>query len=184
MFDLTGHTALVTGGNSGIGLAYAKGLVKCGAKVAIWGRKEDKNAAALEELRALGGDVESYINSGQLTKINKEDNYRCSEDVITFINQIRNDGLEQKLAFKTKNGLTETGEERQGEVKLYYSIYSEERTPGGTPKDKVLYSQILNSIITIVQEKHPSFKKLVLTNKSISGELGFNNLFETFSVSA
>ena len=72
------------------------------------------------------GDVESYINSGQLTKINKEDNYRCSEDVITFINQIRNDGLEQKLAFKTKNGLTETGEERQGEVKLYYSIYSEE----------------------------------------------------------
>ena len=61
MFDLTGHTALVTGGNSGIGLAYAKGLVKCGAKVAIWGRKEDKNVAALEELRALGGDVESYI---------------------------------------------------------------------------------------------------------------------------
>jgi DNA helicase-2/ATP-dependent DNA helicase PcrA len=127
------------------------------------------------------GDVESYIASGQLTKINKEDNYRCSEDVITFINQIRNDGLAQKLAFKTKDGLTEGIEQRQGEVKLYYSIFTEERTAGGTPKDKGLYSQKLNSLIAQVQEKHPDFKKLVLTNKSISGELGFNNLYETFN---
>ena len=60
MFDLTGKVALVTGGNSGLGLAYGKGLVKCGAKVALWGRNEDKNVAATEELRELGGDVEAF----------------------------------------------------------------------------------------------------------------------------
>ena len=31
MFDLAGHTALVTGGNGGIGLAMATGLAKAGA---------------------------------------------------------------------------------------------------------------------------------------------------------
>ena len=51
-FDLTGHGALVTGGNSGIGLGMARALVDAGASVAIWGTNEDKNAKALEELRA------------------------------------------------------------------------------------------------------------------------------------
>ena len=60
MFDLDGKVALVTGGNGGLGLAYCRGLVKAGAKVAVWGRNTDKNAAAVEELRAMGGDVEAY----------------------------------------------------------------------------------------------------------------------------
>lgn len=55
MFDLSGRVAVVTGGNSGIGLSMARGLVKAGANVAIWARNADKNAAAVEELSALGG---------------------------------------------------------------------------------------------------------------------------------
>lgn len=61
MFDLSENVAIVTGGNGGVGLAYARGLVKCGGKVAIWGRNEEKNAAAVAELRALGGDVEAFV---------------------------------------------------------------------------------------------------------------------------
>jgi NAD(P)-dependent dehydrogenase (short-subunit alcohol dehydrogenase family) len=58
MFDLSGRTAIITGGNGGLGLAMARGLAKAGANVAIWARNADKNAAAVEELRALGrGDV-------------------------------------------------------------------------------------------------------------------------------
>lgn len=54
MFDLSGRTAIVTGGNGGLGLAMARGLAKAGANVAIWARNPDKNAAAEAELRALG----------------------------------------------------------------------------------------------------------------------------------
>lgn len=60
MFDLTNHVALVTGGNGGLGLAMARGLVKAGARVAIWGRNADKNAAAVAELSALGGDAAAF----------------------------------------------------------------------------------------------------------------------------
>jgi NAD(P)-dependent dehydrogenase (short-subunit alcohol dehydrogenase family) len=60
IFDLEGHVALVTGGNSGLGLAMAKGLVKSGADIAIWGRNADKNAQAVAELDALGGTAAAF----------------------------------------------------------------------------------------------------------------------------
>jgi NAD(P)-dependent dehydrogenase (short-subunit alcohol dehydrogenase family) len=60
MFDLTDHVALVTGGNGGLGLAMARGLVKAGAAVAIWGRNAHKNAAAVAELTAMGGKAFAF----------------------------------------------------------------------------------------------------------------------------
>jgi NAD(P)-dependent dehydrogenase (short-subunit alcohol dehydrogenase family) len=60
LFDLGGHVALVTGGNAGLGLAMAKGLAKAGAAVAIWGRSEEKNAAAVAEVAAIGGIAAAF----------------------------------------------------------------------------------------------------------------------------
>jgi len=60
MFDLKNHVSIVTGGNGGLGLAYSRGLVKAGASIAIWGRNEEKNSAAVSELREMGANVESY----------------------------------------------------------------------------------------------------------------------------
>lgn len=53
-FDLTGKAALITGGNSGIGLAMADALAAAGAAVCVWGLKEHKNAAAAERLAQYG----------------------------------------------------------------------------------------------------------------------------------
>ena len=52
-FDLSGRTALVTGGNGGIGLGMAEGLARAGAKVAIAGRDNAKNAKAAKQIGAV-----------------------------------------------------------------------------------------------------------------------------------
>jgi NAD(P)-dependent dehydrogenase (short-subunit alcohol dehydrogenase family) len=57
LFDLTGKVAIVTGGNSGLGLGFARGIAKQGGDVEIWGRSADKNAAAKKELETYGKRV-------------------------------------------------------------------------------------------------------------------------------
>ncbi len=54
LFDLTGKVVLATGANSGIGLGFLQGCAKQGADVVLWGRRADRNAKALETLKAMG----------------------------------------------------------------------------------------------------------------------------------
>ena len=57
LFDLTGKVAVITGGNSGLGLGFARGIAKQGGSVVIWARNAEKNAAARRELESLGARV-------------------------------------------------------------------------------------------------------------------------------
>ena len=58
LFDLTGHCALVTGGNSGIGLTMARALGEAGASVILVARREPElvAAAALLQGEAICAD--------------------------------------------------------------------------------------------------------------------------------
>ena len=72
LFDLTGRTAIVTGGTRGIGLSIAQGLAAAGANVVVASRKPDACERAAEQLRQAGaaalgvpthlGDVDAIRN--------------------------------------------------------------------------------------------------------------------------
>ncbi|MEP6784497.1 MAG: SDR family oxidoreductase [Sphingomonadales bacterium] len=54
MFDLSGRTALVTGGSRGLGLTMAEALGEFGATIVLTARKQHELDAAVEHLAGLG----------------------------------------------------------------------------------------------------------------------------------
>lgn len=69
-FDLTGQTALITGGGSGLGLGIARCFVAAGARVVLVGRRQVELERAVAELgkhaSALPGDITQLRQSPQL----------------------------------------------------------------------------------------------------------------------
>ena len=57
LFDLSGRTAIVTGGSRGIGRSMAMGFAAAGANVVVASRKADACAAVAEEIAAAGGQA-------------------------------------------------------------------------------------------------------------------------------
>jgi NAD(P)-dependent dehydrogenase (short-subunit alcohol dehydrogenase family) len=53
--DLSGQVAFVTGTTSGLGRRFALLLAKCGAQVAVTGRRVERLEALAKEIRAAGG---------------------------------------------------------------------------------------------------------------------------------
>ncbi len=78
LFDVSGKTALVTGGSRGIGMMIARGLVRAGARVVVSSRKSDEVQAAADELAALGacvaipGDVSTPEGAAELAAATRE----------------------------------------------------------------------------------------------------------------
>ena len=58
LFDLTGKTALVTGGSRGLGLQMAHALGEAGAKVILSSRKAEDLEVATAELKSAGIDAD------------------------------------------------------------------------------------------------------------------------------
>lgn len=57
IFDLSGKTAVITGGGRGIGLAIAREFAQRGANLALAGRNLETLKAAAEDLAELGGKI-------------------------------------------------------------------------------------------------------------------------------
>jgi NAD(P)-dependent dehydrogenase (short-subunit alcohol dehydrogenase family) len=84
MGKLDGKTALITGGNSGIGLATAKRFVNEGAYVFITGRRDAELAAAIKEIgrdvTGVQGDVSRLDDLDRLFAEIKQE--KCKLDVV------------------------------------------------------------------------------------------------------
>lgn len=80
LFDLTGKTAAVIGGNSVLGAAMAKGLAAHGARVAIVGRNMEKAEAVAAEIQSEGGDAKAF----QADVVSREQLEQASEAIMEW----------------------------------------------------------------------------------------------------
>jgi DNA helicase-2/ATP-dependent DNA helicase PcrA len=127
------------------------------------------------------GNVEKFISDGTLLKVEKEDNYRCSKQVIDFINTLRYDGLSQELAYKEIDGVTEKEIDRQGEVLLYIAEYQNKPNVRSSVEEKRNYEKALNYLIDKAKFDSIESKTLLLSNKAIASKGGFAKLYDIFS---
>ena len=61
LFDLSGKTALVTGGSRGLGLQMAEALGEAGARILVTARKADELQQAVATLKAKGIDADWVV---------------------------------------------------------------------------------------------------------------------------
>lgn len=98
--DLTGQTALVTGGNSGVGFETAKYLSKLGADVTILCRSDIRCAVAAKAIRKEGGKISTLIADMSDLKSTRAATMKYSEtitnlDMLYFNAGIGNAGLNE-----------------------------------------------------------------------------------------
>ena len=107
------------------------------------------------------GDLHEYISSGSIKEVPKVDNWRCAKSVITLINKIRNDGLQQKPA----------GKNLVGKITFLYSN-----------ADQINMKTIKKhkSFADFDFTKHSENKELYLTHKLIASQFGFVNLLNNY----
>ncbi|WP_409341152.1 SDR family oxidoreductase [Paenibacillus sp. MBLB4367] len=84
LFDLTGKTAVIIGGNSTLGGTMAVALGGHGADVAIVGRNQEKCIEVCKRIEAAGGKAKSF--SADAT--NEEDLKRVLEEVLAWTGRV------------------------------------------------------------------------------------------------
>lgn len=152
------------------------------------------------------GSAKEIIDDGRLELIEKEDNFRCSPQVIKVANKFRTDGLEQKVAFKIVEGEMESDADRDGSAKLIYAFKPAKPKKPSAPKKnasddekevyqtaievyeqelhdyKIEYNRRLEALVTNAQKENGSHVLLKLPNKSVARDANFGSLYRLFDV--
>ena len=95
LFDLTGKTALITGGTGWLGGAFSRALAEAGATVVISSRDRDRAQAAADELPRPGGSVHHGVALTQMEEASIVDGFAAAVDVAGgAVDILVNNGLE------------------------------------------------------------------------------------------
>lgn len=125
---------------------------------------------AMQSIYETGiGDIDSYIKSGVVFKVEKKQNRRNPQTVIDIANKIRTDGLVQTSSKDFSAPNMENGIIKQGSVKFLYSTNFD--------LDKVKMSSWVNGWDFKDGQKT---KELRLTHNLIADEAGFSNLMAVY----
>ena len=94
LFDLTGRTALVTGGTGWLGSAFAAALAEAGAGVVISSRDRARDQAAVDRLPAPGGASHHGVQLDHMDPDSLQRGFQAAVDAAGGIDILVNNGLD------------------------------------------------------------------------------------------
>lgn len=131
------------------------------------------------------GSAMAIVDDGKLKLIEKEDNYRCSPQVIDIANKFRTDGLRQKVALKEQNGQLENDSDREGFVKLFYAQKPDKPSKDSSNAEREAYKEEYARRLSILtqraKEEVDSHVILKLPNRAVANDASFGTLFGLFN---
>ncbi|WP_081324535.1 UvrD-helicase domain-containing protein [Vibrio splendidus] len=146
------------------------------------------------------GSARDIIDDGKLLLIEKEDNFRCSPQVIEVSNKFRTDGLKQEVALKE----FENNVDREGTAKLFYALRPEKPVKPKSPsnkssndekkkyqvaldayrveegKYKAEITRRIDTLVSKAQNELGDHILLKLPNKSVARDASFGGLYSLF----
>jgi len=88
IFNLSGRSALVTGGSRGIGLAIASGFAQAGADLFLCSRKQEHLDQAAEKIRAAAVGVETRVETMVADMAQRDDLQRVAREALQRLGKI------------------------------------------------------------------------------------------------
>jgi NAD(P)-dependent dehydrogenase (short-subunit alcohol dehydrogenase family) len=162
LFDLDGKVALITGGNGGIGLGFARALAAAGADVCIWGRNTKKNESAVDSLKTLSPDVR--IMALQCDVADRQAVDECFQQTLASFGRvdtcIANAGIASGIArFHEMSDADWRGVMEVNLDGLFYTlraaaIHMVERAEGGDPGGRLVGVSSLGALCGMARAEH------------------------------
>lgn len=159
-WDLSNRVVVITGGNAGIGLGFARGVTRAGGDVVIWGRRREKNEDAAKQLRESGTRVMSQ-------EVDVSDEGRVIAAMAEAVEQMgRVDGVIVNAGIMTQAGsfLEMTGEVYHGllAINQHGALYvareaarhMKARHDAGDPGGSILFCASLSALTGTVGMQH------------------------------
>lgn len=114
------------------------------------------------------GNLNKYIESGDVVEVQKKQNRRNPQSVITLANRLRTDGLEQEVSTDDPAPNMKDGGIKEGSVRFYYSTENVENL------------DFLKSKLDWDFENVKEPKELNLTHNLIATKAGFSELMDIY----
>lgn len=92
LFDLSGRTALITGGSGYLGRSFARALAEAGASVVVASREQSRAQAVVDELPSIGQAVHRTVVLDQLDETSIDSGFDTAVDTAGQVDILVNNG--------------------------------------------------------------------------------------------
>jgi len=92
LFDLSGRTALITGGTGFLGRSFSRALAEAGASVVVASREQERAAPIAAELPSPGGAVHHAVALNHLDEASLNDGFNAAVEAAGQVDIVVNNG--------------------------------------------------------------------------------------------